>query len=94
MDQQIINTFIGQGPWALLFCWLLFNGMKDVRERETLQRAHLKETVTELRELKEDLRTFFRVVDLLMGHELKKRGISLTDEQKEAKSYERDNNGL
>jgi hypothetical protein len=75
MDTEILNTFIGHGPWALLLTWLLVQGMKDTRDREAANREHLAATVKELRQLREDHRVFFQVLNLLIGHELQKRGI-------------------
>lgn len=89
LDEQIFSTFIANGPWALLTAWLLWNGMKDIRNREEHSRTNQKETLAELRQLREDHKQFFRVMDVLIGHELERRGINLIAE-KRRKEYEKD----
>lgn len=34
MDEQIINMFLKEGGYALLFVWMLYSTMKNNKERE------------------------------------------------------------
>ncbi|ATO50158.1 BhlA/UviB family holin-like peptide [Brevibacillus laterosporus] len=46
MEEQIFNSLLTQGPFALLFVWLLFSTKKEGRERETrlVKQAEERET--------------------------------------------------
>ncbi|MED4401343.1 BhlA/UviB family holin-like peptide [Metabacillus fastidiosus] len=35
MDEQILNLFLKEGGYALLFVWMLYSTMKNNKERET-----------------------------------------------------------
>lgn len=35
MEEGIFNAMLAQGPFAVLFVWLLFSTKKEGRERET-----------------------------------------------------------
>ncbi|MFD1957339.1 BhlA/UviB family holin-like peptide [Paenibacillus thailandensis] len=34
MESEILRYFLTQGPFAVLFIWLLFSSRKEARERE------------------------------------------------------------
>ncbi|WP_094702668.1 BhlA/UviB family holin-like peptide [Brevibacillus laterosporus] len=46
MEEGIFNAMLAQGPFAVLFVWLLFSTKKEGRDRETqlIKQAQTRET--------------------------------------------------
>lgn len=54
MESEIWKTLISQGPFAVLFVWLLFRSESRNDKRETLQRTEMEELRKQTKEEREE----------------------------------------
>ncbi|NFS12597.1 bacteriocin [Clostridium botulinum] len=59
MENELIKTIVGQGAWAVLFVWLLFDTRKESKTRE----ERLQTIINKNQEVIGDLAEKFDVVE-------------------------------
>ncbi|MBN1079255.1 BhlA/UviB family holin-like peptide [Clostridium botulinum] len=61
MENELIKTIVGQGAWAVLFVWLLFDTRKESKTRE----ERLQTIINKNQEVIGDLAEKFDVVETI-----------------------------
>jgi cellulose biosynthesis protein BcsQ len=62
MDNEVLRYFLTQGPFAILFVWLLIYVMKANKEREAAQAAENRERESRLQSLLEKFSDKYDVI--------------------------------
>ncbi|NFO89042.1 bacteriocin [Clostridium botulinum] len=61
MENELVKTIVGQGAWAVLFVWLLFDTRKESKTRE----ERLQTIINKNQEVIGDLAEKFDVVETI-----------------------------
>jgi predicted nucleic acid-binding Zn-ribbon protein len=63
VNTEILTYFITQGPFAVLFVWLLYTSKKESKEREDRLMNHVEKTTETLDDIRDSLRDLRSEVD-------------------------------
>jgi hypothetical protein len=63
ISTEVLTYFVTQGPFAILFVWLLVNTKKESKEREDRLMSHVEKTTETLDDIRDSLRDLRSEVD-------------------------------
>jgi hypothetical protein len=63
VSSEVLTYFVTQGPFAILFVWLLVNTKKESKEREDRLMSHVEKTTETLDDIRDSLRDLRSEVD-------------------------------